>query len=430
MDHPNPANSDRLLEQLLTLHPRLIDLSLDRMWRLLSALDHPQDKCPPIIHIAGTNGKGSTASLLRAMLEAEGKQVHAYYSPHLVNFHERIVLAGTQISEAHLADALARVEVANGGAPITFFEVTTAAAFLAFSEHKADYLILEVGLGGRLDATNVVTPKLCAITPISLDHQDFLGDTILSIAEEKAGILKAGVPAILAKQTQEVRSFLEDYAARKLAPLTMAGQDFTTYEEAGRLIFQHETGLQDLPLPALTGAHQLDNAGTALACAQALGISAQAMATGLETVRWPARLQKLTKGPLVEGLKARLKSAQVWLDGGHNQAAAQALANWLPSQGDAHPEVHIVMGLLSSKSHTEYLAALAETGAQIHAVPIANNKAALAPDVMAAEAQAQGLKSSAHTSIENALETITAPNALILIAGSLYLAGQVLAENS
>ena len=430
MDHPNPANSDRLLEQLLTLHPRLIDLSLDRMWRLLSALDHPQDKCPPIIHIAGTNGKGSTASLLRAMLEAEGKQVHAYYSPHLVNFHERIVLAGTQISEAHLADALARVEVANGGAPITFFEVTTAAAFLAFSEHKADYLILEVGLGGRLDATNVVTPKLCAITPISLDHQDFLGDTILSIAEEKAGILKAGVPAILAKQTQEVRSFLEDYAARKLAPLTMAGQDFTTYEEAGRLIFQHETGLQDLPLPALTGAHQLDNAGTALACAQALGISAQAMATGLETVRWPARLQKLTKGPLVEGLKARLKSAQVWLDGGHNQAAAQALANWLPSQGDAHPEVHIVMGLLSSKSHTEYLAALAETGAQIHAVPIANNKSALTPDVLAAEAQAQGLKSSAHASIENALETITAPNALILIAGSLYLAGQVLAENS
>jgi dihydrofolate synthase/folylpolyglutamate synthase len=429
VDKQNRANSDRLLEQLLALHPRLIDLSLDRMWRLLSALDHPQDKCPPIVHIAGTNGKGSTASLLRAMLEAEGQHVHAYYSPHLVDFHERIVLAGTQISEAHLADVLARVEAANDGAPITFFEVTTAAAFLAFSEHKADYLILEVGLGGRLDATNVVTPKLCAITPISLDHQDFLGDTILSIAEEKAGILKAGVPAVLAPQTPEVRSFLEDYAARKLAPLTLAGQDFTTYEEAGRLIFQHETGLQDLPLPALTGAHQLDNAGTALACAQALGVSPKAMAMGLETVRWPARLQKLSKGPMVDGLKARLKSAQVWLDGGHNQAAAQALANWLASQSGASPEVHIVMGLLNTKSPTDYLAALAETGAHIHTVPIANNEAALAPDILAAQAKAQGLKASAHTSIENALETITAPNALILIAGSLYLAGQVLAEN-
>ena len=237
MDNPNRANSDRLLEQLLALHPRLIDLSLDRMWRLLSALDHPQDKCPPIVHIAGTNGKGSTASLLRAMLEADGQKVHAYYSPHLVSFHERIVLAGTQISEAHLAEVLARVEAANEGAPITFFEVTTAAAFLAFSEHKADTLILEVGLGGRLDATNVITPKLCAITPISLDHQDFLGDTMLSIAEEKAGILKAGVPAVIAPQTPEVRAFLEDYAARKLAPLTLSGQDFTTYEEAGRLIF-------------------------------------------------------------------------------------------------------------------------------------------------------------------------------------------------
>jgi dihydrofolate synthase/folylpolyglutamate synthase len=403
------ANSDRLLEQLLALHPRLIDLSLDRMWRLLSALNHPQDKCPPIIHIAGTNGKGSTASLLRAMLEADGKPVHAYYSPHLVDFHERIVLAGTQISEAHLADVLARVEAANGGAPITFFEVTTAAAFLAFSEHKADYLILEVGLGGRLDATNVVTPKLCAITPISLDHQDFLGDTILSIAEEKAGILKPGVPTVVAPQTPDVRAFLEGVAARKGAPLTLAGQDFTTHEEAGRLVFQHDKGLQDLPLPALAGAHQVVNAGTALACAQALGVSPQAMAIGLETVRWPARLQKLSKGPMVERVKTRLPNAQIWLDGGHNPAAAKALADWLPSQIAPQQSLHIIIGLLSSKSHTA---------------------AALAPHVLAAEAKAQGLDASPHDTIENALQAITAPNAFILIAGSLYLAGQVLGENN
>ena len=424
------ANSDRLLKQLLALHPRLIDLSLDRMWRLLSALNHPQDKCPPIIHIAGTNGKGSTASLLRAMLEADGKPVHAYYSPHLVDFHERIVLAGTQISEAHLADVLARVEAANGGAPITFFEVTTAAAFLAFSEHKADYLILEVGLGGRLDATNVVTPKLCAITPISLDHQDFLGDTILSIAEEKAGILKPGVPAVVAPQTPDVRAFLEGVAARKGAPLTLAGQDFTTHEEAGRLVFQHDKGLQDLPLPALAGAHQVVKAGTALACAQALGVSPQAMAIGLETVGWPARLQKLSKGPMVERVKTRLPNAQIWLDGGHNPAAAKALADWLPSQIAPQQSLHIIIGLLSSKSHTDYLAALAATGAHIHCVPIADTPAALAPHVLAAEAKAQGLDASPHDTIENALQAITAPNALILIAGSLYLAGQVLGENN
>ncbi|MCH1568376.1 MAG: bifunctional folylpolyglutamate synthase/dihydrofolate synthase, partial [Alphaproteobacteria bacterium] len=239
------TGSDLLLERLLALHPRLIDLSLDRMWRLLAALDHPQDKCPPIIHIAGTNGKGSTAAMLRAILEADSKAVHAYHSPHLVRFHERILLAGEEISETTLADVLVRVEAANQGRPITFFEVTTAAAFLAFSEMPADYLILEVGLGGRLDATNVITPALSAITPVSLDHQDFLGDTLLSIAEEKAGIMKLGVSCIIAPQAPDAQAHLETLAARRGTPLICAGQDYHMREEDGRLVYHYESGLLD-----------------------------------------------------------------------------------------------------------------------------------------------------------------------------------------
>ena len=421
-------HSDDLLTQLLALHPRLIDLSLDRMWRLLAALDHPQDKCPPIIHIAGTNGKGSTAAMLRAMLEADGHKVHAYHSPHLVHFHERIVLGGAMISEAHLADVLARVEAANDGRPITFFEVTTAAAFLAFSEHKADYLILEVGLGGRLDATNVVTPKRAAITPISFDHQEFLGDTLLSIAEEKAGILKLGVPAILAPQQAEVRDFIEQRAAKSGTPLAIAGQDFSAWAENDRLVFQHGDGLLDLPLPALPGAHQIDNAASAIALALSLAVSEQAIAVGLETVRWPARLAQLKSGPLVAPILARLPHAALWLDGGHNEAAAKALADWLAATNKGRP-VHMIVGMLASKTADTYFTALCKSGAHVHAVPIAGNENALSPETLSATAQAVGLTAQPHDSLEAALAAIDAPDALILIAGSLYLAGQVLAAN-
>ncbi len=398
------------------------------MWRLLAALNHPQDKCPPIIHIAGTNGKGSTAAMLRAMLEADGKKVHAYHSPHLIDFHERILLGGVPISEAHLADILARVERANANAPITFFEITTAAAFLAFSEQPADYLILEVGLGGRLDATNVITPKLTAITPISLDHQDFLGDTILSIAEEKAGILKLGVASIIAAQTDDVRDFLKTRAAQAGSPLSLSGQDFMAREEAGRLVFQHNDGLLDLPLPALSGAHQIDNAGTAIALARALDLPEAAIGDGLETVRWPARLQSLSKGKIVAPLLARLPQASLWLDGGHNEAAATALAIWLKSQ-PARP-IHIVMGLLNTKAHVAYLAALKDIKAEIHCVPIEGHEAAIAPDTLAETARAHGFHATPHADITSALEAIAAPNALILITGSLYLAGHVLRENA
>lgn len=422
------ADSDALLAQLLSLHPRLIDLSLDRMWRLLAALDHPQDKCPPIIHIAGTNGKGSTAAMLRAMLEADGKTVHAYHSPHLVRFHERILLDGKEISETALADVLARVEAANQGRPITFFEVTTAAAFLAFSEMPADYLILEVGLGGRLDATNVITPALSAITPVSFDHQDFLGDTLLSIAEEKAGIMKLGVSCIIAPQEAEAQTHLETLAARRGTPLICAGQQYQTQLQDGRLVYSHENGLLDLPLPQLTGAHQITNAGTAITLARALKVSEIAMAKGLETAHWPARLQRLSKGPLLDRLARDNPQSQLWLDGGHNQAAAFALANWL-AEIDTGP-VHMIIGLLNTKAHDAYLNALASTGAHMHCVPIEGNENTLAPDVLVAAARQAGLQAQAHENIEKALGAIEAPNAFILIAGSLYLAGQVLRENA
>ena len=418
-----------LLARLLALHPRLIDLSLDRMWRLLAALDHPQDKTPPIIHIAGTNGKGSTAAMLRAILEAEGHRVHAYHSPHLTRFHERIILGGEPIAEPLLEEILARVEAANQGRPITFFEVTTAAAFLAFSEYQADYLVLEVGLGGRLDATNVVTPKCTAITPISFDHQEFLGDTLLSIAEEKAGILKAGVPLFLAPQQSEVEEFLLTRAARTGAVVKMAGRDFRATATDAGLAFAIDDEMLALPQPALRGAHQIDNAATALACAHYLGIGAAAMATGLQTVRWPGRLQKLTRGPMLSALTARLPEADVYLDGGHNEAAAHILADWLLAQKPR--PVHVVLAMLASKAHDPYLAALARVQVaartfHIHAVPIADNENALAPQDLVAAARQAGCAATAHDNPAAALTTISEPDALVLIAGSLYLAGAVL----
>ncbi len=440
--------SDALLERLLALHPRLIDLSLDRMWRLLSALDHPQDKCPPIIHIAGTNGKGSTAAMLRAILEADGKRVHAYHSPHLVRFHERIILSGAEIAEPLLEDVLARVEAANQGQPITFFEVTTAAAFLAFAEHRADYLILEVGLGGRLDATNVITPKCAAITSISMDHQDFLGDTLLSIAEEKAGILKTGVPAIIAKQQPQVMAFLTDYAARKGTPMRAATEIYEDPQEDKGIIYQSADGPIELPRPALSGAHQLDNAATALALAEKLQIGTKAMAIGLQTVNWPARLQHLKSGPLVDALSQTLPQMELRLDGGHNPAAGAALADWVATwlnaylikntpTNDETPPVHIVLGMLASKAHEDYLACLAQIetksrakcAAHIHAVPIDDNDNALSADTLCAAAQNIGLNATAHENWRAALATIKDKNALIICAGSLYLAGHILAAN-
>ncbi|MBC7479638.1 MAG: bifunctional folylpolyglutamate synthase/dihydrofolate synthase, partial [Pseudorhodobacter sp.] len=290
--------SDAVLERMMTLHPKVIDLTLDRMHRLLAALGNPEQHLPPVIHIAGTNGKGSTQAMLRAGLESTGAKVHAYTSPHLARFHERIRLAGELITEPALTALLDECVAKNGPDAITFFEITTAAAFLAFARTKADWTLLEVGLGGRLDATNVMTPRLSIITPVSIDHQQYLGETLPEIAFEKAGIIKRGVPVVVGPQSDEGLAVIERQAARMGAPLLAYGQHWHIAEEDGRLVFQDETGLLDLPLPNLPGSHQIQNAGAAIAALRHLGFDATACEAAVTRATWPARMQRLRVGPL------------------------------------------------------------------------------------------------------------------------------------
>lgn len=438
--------SDNLLARLLQLHPKLIDLSLTRMHRLLDALDRPQDRLPPVIHIAGTNGKGSTLALLQAMLQAAGHTVHAYTSPHLMSFHERIAVRGQPIEEDRLRHYLARCEQANQGADITFFEITTAAALLTFADIPADFVLLEVGLGGRLDATNVVTPVVSIITPVSRDHEDFLGTDIADIAAEKAGIIKLGVPLVLAPQ-DHAGPVLLAHAEQQNAPVMVGGQDWQSRNAHGGLVYEDQTGLLDLPLPALQGPHQITNAGTAIAAARQLGLGNDAIASGLVQARWPGRLEKLGPGALITPLRQRLPHAEVWLDGGHNEAAAQMLAGWLADYHADRP-VHLVVGLLASKSADAYLAAFKPLVGYIscHFVPVEDSTATAAPANLQARAARIGLKATAYPSVAVALANIhdedsnnedpdngdsknqTKP-VLILIAGSLYLAGAVLRAN-
>ena len=419
----NPS-SDVLLGRMMTLHPKVIDLSLGRMHRLLGALGRPEKSIPPVIHIAGTNGKGSTQAMLRAGLEAEGMKVHAYTSPHLARFHERITVASEVIGEQALADILERCEAANKGTPITYFEITTAAAFVAFSEHDADYTLLEVGLGGRLDATNVVTPKISVITPISYDHQQFLGETLTEIAGEKAGILKPGVPAVIAPQVDEVMDVIEAVAERKGVPLFVGNRDWQIWEEHGRVAYQDDRGLLDLPLPRLVGAHQVVNAGTALAVLRQLGQGDPEAA--LTDAKWPARLQRLHTGPLVD----RARSAELWLDGGHNPAAGEALAEAVTRLPER--PLHLICGMLNTKDIAGYLRPMAEVAESLQAVSIPGETATLPAADTAAAARRVGFASVAEAAgIDAAIEAITAehPHARILICGSLYLAGNVLREN-
>ncbi|MEM8788625.1 MAG: folylpolyglutamate synthase/dihydrofolate synthase family protein [Pseudomonadota bacterium] len=416
------AGSDTLLNRLMTLHPKVIDLSLGRMHRFLGALGRPERSIPPAIHIAGTNGKGSTLAMIRAGLEADGLSVHAYTSPHLARFHERIVVAGQTISERVLADILSECEVANDGAPITYFEITTGAAFLAFARMPADYTLLEVGLGGRLDATNVLTPKLSVITPISLDHERYLGDTLRQIAAEKAGILKPGVPAVIAPQADEVLAVIKDIAAEKGTPLFVAGRDWQIWEEHGRVAYQDETGLLDLPRPTLIGAHQVVNAGTALAVLRTLGRGLAEPA--LTQARWPARLQRLRSGPLVDAAG----TCELWLDGGHNPAAGAALAEAL-SRLSPRP-LHLICGMLETKDVAGYLRPLAADS--LHAVSIPGETATLPAHRTADRARAAGFATTTTAdSVAAAISDIArqTPAARILICGSLYLAGTVLREN-
>lgn len=417
-------NSDVILARMMALHPKIIDLTLDRMWRLLNALGNPERRLPPVIHIAGTNGKGSTQAMIRAGLEAQGKRVHAYTSPHLARFHERIRLAGELISEDALTEALNRCYAANQGENITYFEITTCAALLAFAETPADYTLLEVGLGGRLDATNVMDPALSIITPVDLDHQQFLGDTLTAIAGEKAGIIKRGVPCIIGPQHDEAMDVIERVAARLGAPLIAYGQHFHVSEEHERLIYQDETGLLDLPLPALPGPHQVQNAGAVLAALRHLGMGETACEAAMTQAIWPARMQRL-KGPLAD----RYAPAELWLDGGHNPAAGRAIAATLA--GLPERPTHLICGMLNTKDVAGFMEPLAAHAETLTALSIPDETNTLPAETTADAARSAGIPAQTAADLYAALDAITAksPNARILICGSLYFAGHVMREN-
>ncbi|MCX7565715.1 bifunctional folylpolyglutamate synthase/dihydrofolate synthase [Sulfitobacter sp. F26169L] len=422
----NTRTSDVILERMMALHPKIIDLTLDRMLRLLDALGNPQKSLPPVIHIAGTNGKGSTQAMIRAGLEAAGKTVHAYTSPHLARFHERIRVAGDLISEDALTEVLDECYAANGGENITYFEITTCAALLAFSRTPADYTLLEVGLGGRLDATNVVArPVATVITPVDLDHQQFLGDTLAAIAGEKAGIIKRRVPCIVGPQQDEGLDVIEAVAARNMAPLSIYGQHWHANREAGRMIYQDEQGLLDLPLPALPGLHQVQNAGAAIATLRTLGFDETACEGAVTDAQWPARMQRLKHGPLVEAAG----QAELWLDGGHNPAAGRALAVVL----DELPAVptYLICGMLNTKDISGYLRPLAPHVTALHAVSIPGEAATLPAAATAQAAEACGITAVQAPDVLTALRSIVqeTPQARVLICGSLYLAGNILRDN-
>jgi dihydrofolate synthase/folylpolyglutamate synthase len=424
------ARSDAILNRLLSLHPKIIDLSLERMERILARLGNPESKLPPVIHVAGTNGKGSTVAYIKSTLEQAGLKIHCYTSPHLVKFHERIYVAGETIAEEELSALLEECEVANGDAPITFFEITTAAAFLAFSRTPADYLILEVGLGGRLDATNVIAkPALSVITTVDYDHQQYLGNTLSAIAYEKAGILKSGVPAIIGIQPDEARAEIERVAEKIGAPVFIANQDWQSFEQHGRLVFQDENGLLDLSLPQLKGRHQVDNAGNAIAAIRLLDdtrVSETHIEQGLRSVIWPARMQKLGSGTLANLIP---KDAELWLDGGHNPAAGRVIARAFSDINDrfSRPLV-LIWGMLNTKDAGSFIEPFAGLAQRVVTIAIPDEPNAVPADQLAEIARSRNLSAETATSLIKALgqASLTTPAPRILICGSLYLAGHVL----
>lgn len=422
----------QLLERFTTLHPRAWDLGLERLVRLLADLGSPHLALPPVVHVAGTNGKGSTVAFMRAILEADFRAVHVYSSPHLVHFNERIRIGepggGKLVSDAALMDALLHCEQVNAGQQITFFEATTAVAMHLFAHNPADATLLEVGLGGRLDATNVVaSPHLCAITPISMDHMGFLGDTLEKIAGEKAGILKRGVTAVIGPQEPEALAVIRAVAQRVGAPLVVHGEDYMAYEEHGRLVYQDESGLLDLPLPRLAGRHQIANAGTAIACMRhsCFDISDGAYAKAMSTVTWPARLQKLS-GPLA----ALAPSCDVWLDGGHNAGGGKVLAEAMADIEERVPRpLYLISGMLRTKDATSFFAPFEGLARQVIAIPIPGHENSYDTVSLASSAAEAGTFASVSPSFEDALQEIemqAGEPARILICGSLYLAGHVL----
>jgi len=431
----HPQKTESLLARFEKLHPKSIDLSLGRVERLLHALGNPHRRVPPAVHVAGTNGKGSTVAFLKGIVEAAGYRTHAFISPHLRRFHERIMLAGPAgarpIGERHLAEILSRAEAANGGEPITFFEITTAAAFLAFAENPANIVLIETGLGGRLDATNVIDEPLATVlTPISLDHCGFLGDTIEAIAREKAGILKPGRPVIVSKQAGSALAVIEARAQALGSPVIAANKTWDVFEQHGRLIFQDEDCLLDLPLPRLFGRHQLENAGTAIAAARRLEgfqISAEAIAKGLTAAVWPARLERLSLGKLHD---LAPPDSEIWVDGGHNPAAGEVVARALADLEERVPSpIHLIVGMLSTKDAGGFLRhfhGLTELAATIE---IPGQVNAYKAEDLAFIAQKEGITAGPADSLEAAFarsRKLARGPVRIMVTGSLYLAGQVL----
>lgn len=424
------------LAELQRLHPKLIDLSLDRLTRLLARLGDPHLRLPPTIHVAGTNGKGSTIAFLRGGLEAAGRRTHVYTSPHLVRFNERIRLGragrGALVDDATLLDALERCEAANAGEPITLFEVTTAAAFLLFSETAADVLLLEVGLGGRFDATNIIpAPRACVVTPVSLDHVEYLGEALEKIAFEKAGIFKPGAAAILAAQTAVARDALAREAARKGLRPKIGEEDFHGRVEHGRFVYEDEAGLLDLPLPRLPGRHQHVNAATAIATLRALwpDLTAQIFERMMIEVEWPARLQSLQRGRIAANAPA---GAEIWLDGGHNEDGGRALAEAAADLAEkADRPLILICGMLATKDSSGFLRAFKGLAQEMIAVPVTMSAAGRPPLELAEAARANGTPALAAGSIPAALESLRARDwptpPRIVICGSLYLAGEALA---
>jgi len=437
------AKIDDMLAALMALHPKLIDLSLDRIERLLERLGRPQDRLAPVIHIAGTNGKGSTVAFLRAILEAQGHAVNVYTSPHLVRFNERIRLGksggGKLVDDATLIAAIEHVRQVNDGEPITYFEVTTAVALYLFAENPADYTILEVGLGGRFDATNVIDkPLACAITPVSYDHAEFLGSDLAGVAAEKAGILKRGVPGIIGPQDEHALAMIGVEADADGAPLMIHGEDWTAYEERSRLVYQDEDGLLDLPMPRLAGQHQIDNAGLAIATLRRAGVALDpaAIEAGLRQANWPARLQRLTEGPLVA---LAPEGSEIWLDGGHNPAAGEVLAETMADLEERVPKpLVMITGMQTTKDPYGFFSPFAGLARHVLTVPVPGTDVSFDPDLLADAAMAADLPARAMTDVRSALISVgkdgdaggkdgTGPR--ILICGSLYLAGAVLKEN-
>lgn len=435
---PQPS-LDELIARLSALHPKRIDLSLDRMHALLQRLDHPERKLPPVIHVAGTNGKGSTVAYLRAILEAAGLRVHVFTSPYLVRINECFRLGhvggGRLVGDEELRAAYEHCERVNAGHPVTIFEAETAVAFGLFAQHEADVALLEVGLGGRLDSTNVIeAPLATVIAPVSMDHIEFLGDTLTSIAGEKAAIIKRHGPVICAEQFPEAMAVIEAQANRMRAPLHAAGQQWHVSVERGRLVYQDDRGLMDLAAPKLFGRHQFDNAGLAIATLRAqtaFKIDVAAFEAGIVNAEWPARMQRLTSGALV---RQGPPGSEIWLDGGHNAEGGRVTAAAL---GDLEERVSrplvVITGMMANKDAAGFLANFAGLTRHIMAVPIPGRDNAMPPDRLADAARALGMRVEISASVEAALQTLARlayevpPR--ILITGSLYLAGPVLAAN-